>query len=237
MIILGITTEKNRVLLNQRGERVYQEQPPDSITLGLETNLISSKRIWVDAKLSDEQKILFLKHQFGVGTSNCIDYECIKHDQGRQLLHAYSMSRNRLLHTVKQYQLKGKTLYVETSLHGLGRALAKRYGLGEKPFHCLSFFNHAVLLSVHTADVLIYYQQEFIRHSKDAVCAARRVLVRYQSDHDHREIEHIFYVSFVPQASFVDFDFFGGIFSCFNVSYEDAQWMIPYGLALRGVCD
>lgn len=235
MIILGITTDKNRILLNQQGERVYREQSPDSIILGLEISAISSKRIWVDAELSDEQKMPFLKHRFGASTNHCIDYECIKSDQGRELLHVYSVPRNMLLHTLKQYKFKAKTLYVETSLHGLGRALAKRCGLGKKLFHCISFFNHAVLFSVHSEDVLVYHQLEPMYHSKDSLCAARRAFVRYQCDDDRREIVHIICLSFTPNRSFEDADFLTESVSYSRVSYEECRWIIPYGLALRGV--
>ena len=235
MIILGITTNENRMLLNECGERMDQKQPPDSIILGLDISHISARRIWVDAELNDEQRMLFLRSHFDACKDYCIDYECIKQDQGRELLHVYKTSRSMLLGIMKRHQLKAKKFTVETSLHGLGRALIQQQRLGKKVFHCLSFFDDTLVFSVHAEEMLIYYHVEAINDSADTLCAARRALVRYQCDDDYREIEHVIYLLFTKNIFFEGVDFLNlGVF-CSNISYESCQTIIPYGLALRGL--
>ena len=87
MMILGITAEGHKLLLDQQGKRVQADQKPDRIILGLAIDQIISKRIWLDADLTDEQRVIFLKQHFDDHTDMIIDYDCIKQDQSRELLH------------------------------------------------------------------------------------------------------------------------------------------------------
>ena len=228
MITLGITTAGNKLLLNQQGQIIQSDQKPNRIILGLGVEHIRAKRIWLDADLTDEQKIIFLKRHFGECSDMIIDYDCIKQDQNRELLHVYGVSRRMLQEYLQRYQLKGKNLFVETSLHGLGRALVERYGLGAALFHCLSFFDDHVLFSSHMQEVLLYYQQEPLHNSHDVVCAARRALLRYQCDEDYRECDRFIY------AHFTNSHVADVTTAHISVSYDDCQTLIPYGLALRG---
>lgn len=234
MISLGITMDGQKILLNEQGEHVHQKSSPDKIILGVGIDHVISKRIWVDAELNDEQKILFSKSHFEDAKNTYIDYECIKQDQGRELLHVYGVSRSKILNCIQRYQLNETALYSETVLHGLGRALAQRYDLGKKLFHCISFFDHSLVFSIHTQEVLIYYQQEPINGCRDVVCAVRRALVRCQADDDYRDINQLIYAFFTKNRALNNYNIVDLGLSHLCVSYECCQSIIPYGLALRG---
>ena len=235
MMILGITAEGHKLLLDQQGKRVQADQKPDRIILGLAIDQIISKRIWLDADLTDEQRVIFLKQHFDDHTDMIIDYDCIKQDQSRELLHVYGVSGRTLHHCLQHHQLKAKQLVVETSLHGLGRALVKRYELTTASFHCISLFDEYVLLSGHAQDVLLYYHQEPIHGTHDALCAVRRALLRYQCDEDYREIDQLIYVYFSKHSVFDDIQLPNLALAPMYVPYDDSQTIIPYGLALRGL--
>ena len=159
MMILGMTTEGQYTCLTARGDVREGMHKPDRIILGLGMHEVMMKRIWVDAHLTDEQNIIFLRHHMS-DKNTYLDYECIKQDQGRVLLHVYEASRMLIQNYIKRYRLVRKNVCIETSLHGMGRALIKHYALSKYPFHCIAFLEHEVRFSVHHETTLKYYQSE-----------------------------------------------------------------------------
>lgn len=225
MIIAGYTTDGLKQWITPAGERVEQcVGRVQKIYVGVAVGEFFAKRVWVDEGLTDFECCVFLKTVFSEQAFYSMDYETIERDSGRVLLHAFALH---------QPVLQKKVTAIETNLHGLGRALDMLF----QPlcaFQCVSIYMDHILLSVHRDACVYYFTQEFFSDYSSIVHAMRIVMERYYAA-EPLEISRCFYMNFSGKREF-EYDSthpFDAPVTCVNSEW--LKWLIPYGLACRGI--
>lgn len=224
MIIAGQVVNGWTQRITDAGERIVSAAKPQKIYIGVTLDMFSAKRLWVDDVLSDAERILFIKKQFAGSAFYSVDYEIIDHDAGRSLLHAYALHER---------CFKKNVTAVETTLHGLGRALFRLYDYG-RLYQCVSIFEKAVVVSVHRDECLYFFATEYFAKQHEAIYAIRRAMEHCYVAHVI-DIDQCFFVNFTDDKAL---DLFGEIdFDAPLTVIDDHSkaWLVAYGLACRGL--
>lgn len=210
--------------IDNRGCRVDAVVKPKKTILGVSLDAVRAKQVWVDSVLSDAERLLFLKNLFN-NTMQPIDYDVLRQEVGRDLIHAYVLN-----HPPKRH----KVAVIETDLHGLGRAIQwdmKPQGM----FQCLSVCSDAVVLSVHQEETVYFFKKQDIETPAEAAYAARRAQECYNSAIP-MALSHCYFINWTEVSELNIYPDLAFDAPLTVIPERDARW-VAYGLALRGLDD
>ena len=192
---------------------------------GVATHEFVAKRLWVDAVLDDAERLVYLRSQLTGCAPVSIDYEVLQHDTGRMLLHAYALCQ----------PIKQTVAAIETNLHGLGRALRRLYKVNEV-MQCISVYEDAIELSITLRDCIFYFRREAYEGPSQMIFALRRAQQCYFVS-EPIAYQHCYYLDFsnhhvLDSVADVECDV-----PIVEVDRAWLPWLVPYGLACRGLDD
>ncbi len=214
MTVLGKTVAHGSVLVSCPGKQ--------KIIFGVDMSAVHAWRVWLDDDLNDYEIICYLKRKVPDTT---IDYEILKHHQGRQLVHAFSLSKVNLKNILKKF----KPNYISTVLHGLGYGIAKHYDIADQVVQCISVFADGLVHSVHQAGKLYFF--------KKTTHNLRLLLQYYQLDNEFVDIDRSFLLDFSKEGKSRYLQKAAADLDCEYVDKSICKQIIPYGLACRGCHD
>jgi hypothetical protein len=225
MIIAGQNSSGQRQCISQTGDIIDEDVVAKKTYLGVCTDQIKSKRLWVDSSLSDSERVLFIKNSFKEISYSSVDYEIIDHDAGRDLLHGFAF-----LHKISQRNIAA----VETDLHGLGRAI-EWYHAPSGAYQCISIFENSICLSVHNNKTLYFFVTLRYISKQEAIFAVRRAMEHYYVSQPIN-LGHCYLINFCQKQGLnihtkIHFD------APLTVVDGRHGWIIAYGLARRGLDD
>lgn len=223
MMILGQTSCGMKQLVDSEGQRVAHHHRPMSCYLGVASEEVIAQRLWVDAALDDDERLLFIKSQLNQCVISSIDYEIVQHDADRVLLHAYALRE----------PIKHRFTAIETQLHGLARALRRLYAVTDV-IQCLCIYDDAVELSIHLHDSIFYMTRETYTEPTEMIFALRRAQQNYFISEPIR-YDHSYYLNFSKHQQFHSAALIETDTSLVIVDSAWLTWLIPYGVACRGL--
>ncbi|PHQ78588.1 MAG: hypothetical protein COB66_08605 [Coxiella sp. (in: Bacteria)] len=163
-------------------------------TISINNRAIAAQRVWLDASLTDTQRITFLKARFSIDTY--IDYDLLRTERNRLLVHAYAVTSTLLKQLVKDCRVRRfRAVIVDTELHALGRALAndtQQTGL----FLCAVVHSNQLSLSAHGEDKLHFFRFISIARESEQQHLLRLLLGYYGYDEHSVPVETIVLVNF-----------------------------------------